>query len=90
MNDQKLVERFRSEFLEMPGLSLTPAQVSRLWEWMPGRLGHSLTALIGAGMGPRRPRHRAGLTPEEHVRSHSRGAVLWAWTILERHRQVCP
>jgi sulfite reductase beta subunit-like hemoprotein len=27
-----LVRRIRSEFLEMPGLRLTPAQASRLWD----------------------------------------------------------
>jgi Fic family protein len=28
---QRLHERARGEFLEMPGLRLTPAQASRLW-----------------------------------------------------------
>jgi hypothetical protein len=28
---QRLLERVRGEFLEMPGLRLTPAQAARLW-----------------------------------------------------------
>jgi hypothetical protein len=28
----RLVRRIRSEFLEMPGLRLTPAQASKLWD----------------------------------------------------------
>jgi hypothetical protein len=31
MESYELVERVRSEFLEMPGLRLTPAQAARLW-----------------------------------------------------------
>lgn len=31
MEKDRLVERIRSEFIEMPGLRLTPAQAARLW-----------------------------------------------------------
>jgi hypothetical protein len=31
MAPTRLVERVRSEFMEMPGLRLTPAQAARLW-----------------------------------------------------------
>lgn len=31
MENNTLVERVRSEFIEMPGLRLTPAQAARLW-----------------------------------------------------------
>jgi hypothetical protein len=31
MENHNLVERIRSEFIEMPGLRLTPAQAARLW-----------------------------------------------------------
>lgn len=31
MEKDRLVERIRSEFLEMPGLRLTPAQAAKLW-----------------------------------------------------------
>jgi hypothetical protein len=41
----KLLNRVRSEFLEMPGLNLTPAQAARLWaldqttsDWILGEL----------------------------------------------------
>jgi hypothetical protein len=32
MDNQLLVRRVQSEFLEMPGLQLTPAQAARLWD----------------------------------------------------------
>jgi hypothetical protein len=32
MTSAPLVRRIRSEFLEMPGLRLTPVQASRLWD----------------------------------------------------------
>jgi hypothetical protein len=31
MEHHRLIERVRSEFIEMPGLCLTPAQAARLW-----------------------------------------------------------
>lgn len=31
MRHHQLLDRVRNEFLEMPGLSLTPDQASRLW-----------------------------------------------------------
>ena len=31
MENHALVDRVRSEFIEMPGLRLTPAQAARLW-----------------------------------------------------------
>ena len=31
MKKDRLIERIRSEFLEMPDLRLTPAQAARLW-----------------------------------------------------------
>lgn len=31
MEQDRLIERIRSEFLEMPDLRLTPAQAARLW-----------------------------------------------------------
>ena len=30
-HDHDLIDRARGEFLEMPGMRLTPAQASRLW-----------------------------------------------------------
>jgi hypothetical protein len=30
-HQQRLLERVRGEFIEMPGLRLTPAQAARLW-----------------------------------------------------------
>jgi len=31
MENYSLVDRIRSEFIEMPGLRLTPAQAAKLW-----------------------------------------------------------
>lgn len=31
VDERRLLDRIRAEFLEMPGLSLTPAQAQRLW-----------------------------------------------------------
>jgi hypothetical protein len=44
-----LLHRIRGEFLEMPGLRLTPAQAARLWavdHWTTERI---LLALVAAG-----------------------------------------
>jgi hypothetical protein len=34
-NDERLVRRIRAEFVEMPGLCLTPEQAQRLWSLEP-------------------------------------------------------
>lgn len=41
-----LIERVRSEFLEMPGLQLTCAQASRLWAVDPETCQRLLTVLL--------------------------------------------
>ena len=46
MDYHKLVERARSEFLEMPGLTLTPAQAARLWGLDPKACHHVINALV--------------------------------------------
>jgi len=46
MND--LMLRVRSEYLEMPGLKLTPAQASRLWGVDPSTCQMLLRSLIDA------------------------------------------
>jgi hypothetical protein len=43
-----LVERVRSEFLEMPGLRLTPAQAARLWNVDTVTCQHVISTLVGA------------------------------------------
>lgn len=46
MDYHKLVERVRSEFLEMPGLTLTPAQAARLWGLDPKSCQYVINALV--------------------------------------------
>ena len=43
-----IVERVRSEFLEMPGLRLTTAQASRMWGLDPQACRAVIDLLIGA------------------------------------------
>ena len=44
-----LVHRVRSEFLEMPGLRLTPAQAARLWSLDRSTSDRILDGLTSAG-----------------------------------------
>jgi hypothetical protein len=44
-----LVERIRSEYLEMPGLTLTLPQAQRLWGLDAVQCQHILGALVDAG-----------------------------------------
>jgi hypothetical protein len=45
----RLVRRVRGEFLEMPGLRLTPAQAARLWALDRGTSEQILDGLAMAG-----------------------------------------
>ena len=44
--DSRLLQRVRSEFIEMPGLRLTVAQASRLWNTDAGTSVALLDALV--------------------------------------------
>ncbi|MGE0593067.1 MAG: hypothetical protein AB7Q15_11070 [Vicinamibacterales bacterium] len=44
-----LLDRIRAEYLEMPGLSLTPAQARRLWGLAASDCASVLHALVAAG-----------------------------------------
>jgi DNA-binding IclR family transcriptional regulator len=46
---RSLEDRVRGEFLEMPGLRLTPAQASRLWALDPGTSRRLLDGLAESG-----------------------------------------
>jgi hypothetical protein len=48
MEYHAIIERVRSEFLEMPGLRLTPAQAARLWNVDAATCQHVITALVGS------------------------------------------
>jgi hypothetical protein len=48
MDFDTLVRRVRSEFLEMPGMRLTPAQAVRLWGLEPAVCQKVIDALVGA------------------------------------------
>ena len=41
-----LIQRVRAEFLEMPGLRVTPAQATRLWGLEPAACGQVIDALL--------------------------------------------
>lgn len=45
----RLLERVRSEYLEMPGLTLTPAQARRLWNMDEPICEQLLLALLESG-----------------------------------------
>jgi hypothetical protein len=45
----RLLHRIRSEYLEMPGLRLTPAQAARLWGMDPQHSQQLLDSLMMAG-----------------------------------------
>ena len=40
------IRRVRAEFVEMPGMQLTPAQAARLWHFEPAFCDTVLTALV--------------------------------------------
>lgn len=48
MENVRLVQRVRSEFLEMPGLRLTPQQAARLWQLDPTRCQQIIEVLVGS------------------------------------------
>jgi len=48
MENHPLVDRVRSEFIEMPGLRLTPAQAARLWGMDDAACHHVIAALVRA------------------------------------------
>jgi len=48
MEFQLLVERVRGEFIEMPGLRLTPAQAERLWHLDPPTCQRVIDLLVTA------------------------------------------
>jgi hypothetical protein len=45
----ELLARIRSEYRDMPGLCLTPAQAARLWGLAPGVCTQVLEALVAEG-----------------------------------------
>jgi len=47
MDTQKLVQRVESEFREMPGLRLTPAQAARLWHVDSALCQQVIDCLVG-------------------------------------------
>lgn len=47
--EHPLIHRIRSEFREMPGLCLTPAQAARLWSLDADTTAMALEMLVAAG-----------------------------------------
>jgi hypothetical protein len=48
MENHSLVDRVRSEFIEMPGLRLTPAQAARLWGMDDASCARVIATLVGS------------------------------------------
>lgn len=48
MENPTLVQRVRSEFLEMPGLRLTPQQAARLWQLDSSHCEQIIELLVGS------------------------------------------
>ena len=46
MDVQAIVKRVKSDFIDMPGLRLTPLQAQRLWALDPERCEEVLDALV--------------------------------------------
>jgi hypothetical protein len=46
---ERLVRRVRSEYLEMPGLTLTLRQAQRMWHMTPGECEGLLRTLVDSG-----------------------------------------
>lgn len=78
-----LVERIRTEFLEMPGLKLTQAQACRLWSLNERDCGEALDALIADRFLYRTPSGAFIMLP-------SAGRMLKARATDERRPLRCP
>ena len=61
-----LLERIRSEFLEMPGLKLSLEQACRLWNLKEAQCGDTLDALIVEGFLLRTPSGAFIAAPSAH------------------------
>ena len=83
----RMIERLRAEFLEMPGLRLTPAQVGRLCGVEPSICKAGLDALVEAKFLRLSPDGTYGRATEgaavrphpakaEHTRAHQRGRTV--------------
>jgi DNA-binding IclR family transcriptional regulator len=55
LDTPELLARVQSEFLEMPGLQLTPAQAARLWALDPATSERILSGLASSGFLARTP-----------------------------------
>ncbi len=63
MNERDLHLRIHAEYQEMPGLKLTLAQASRLFNLEPARCAEALDALVAGGL----------LRTDGHSFLHARG-----------------
>jgi hypothetical protein len=73
--DDAALLRIRAEFKEMPGLKLTAAQATRLWQLEPNRSEELLNALVVDGLLKRRP-DGAYLVSSDPARSRDRSVRL--------------
>jgi hypothetical protein len=73
--DDAALLRIRAEFKEMPGLKLTAAQATRLWQLEPNRSEELLNALVADGLLKRRA-DGAYLVSSDPARSRDRSVRL--------------
>jgi len=67
-DDRELHVRIHAEYQEMPGLKLTLAQASRLFNLEPGQCANALNALVNGGV----------LRTDGHTFLHVRGGRQYA------------
>ncbi len=67
-DDRELHVRIHAEYQEMPGLKLTLAQASRLFNLEPGQFANALNALVNGGV----------LRTDGHTFLHVRGGRQYA------------
>ena len=85
MTNSLLLERLRAEFLEMPGLRLTPEQVQRLCGIEPRECQSLLDALVNAKfLSATSTGHYTRLTDGDTRRSHLPKVALKADTRLSK------
>ena len=48
MRIEEVLQRIQGEYIEMPGLRLTVAQASRLWDVKLEKAGHALDLLVAS------------------------------------------
>ena len=83
-----VVDRVRSEFLEMPGMELTMAQAIRLWNLGADDCRHVLDSLVDAGFLRWTPRRTVIRTGRNLAIGDSRASHISVPVLQRRHKSV--